>query len=335
MGDSVGKPDRGSPHILLLGDAHGNTEYMTDAVRAAAENGIRRVIQLGDLGVWPGEKGKKFMDQLESVVRETGVQFFFIDGNHEDYDQLIGHLSNSPRDADGGVYVRENIVWLPRGTVKKIAGKTFAFLGGSISVDKGDRIPGESWWKQEEITLHDIDRLENNVIGREVDVFVTHDVPASVDFPVKPDDHWPATTLKETHNQRVVLDLAVEIVRPKLLVHGHWHTRYSMPAQLNEHTLQIGGYGQESSNGIGLLNTENLALDEPVLRESIIASFERRRQERRFETSGDFDPLQQLSRKGFPNSSPDTSFARLCGVTTLEGKPCNFLLVDGECPHHR
>ena len=323
-----------SSHVLLLGDAHGNIAYMTDAIRAGAENGITRIIQLGDLGVWPGEEGKRFMDDLEEVVRETGVEFVFIEGNHEDYNQLIDHLAHSPRDRNGGIHVRENIVWQPRGTIKKIEGKTFAFLGGSISVDKGDRVPGESWWKQEEITLHDVDNLENNVMGKKVDVFVTHDVPASVNFPVTPDDHWPSNTLKETHNQRVVLDLALGIVKPSLLVHGHWHTRYSMPAQLDGHTFQVGGYGQEDSSGIGLLNIDTLDLDDPSLRKKIVDSFERRQRERYSKFDVDFDPLQQLSRKGFPEVSNGSS-SRLCGALTLDGKSCNFLLVDGDCPHHR
>jgi hypothetical protein len=250
--------------ILFVGDTHGNTAYALCAIRVARALGISRVVQVGDFGVWPGSKGHLFLDAVSGASRDANVTFSFIDGNHEDFDQLDEALAGNDRCPDGGVWLRDHLLWYPRGTVCDLGGRTFAFVGGAASVDKHRRVRFVSWWPQENLTVADLDRLAANVAGRDIDVLVTHDVPDCVDLPFPINNHWPADVLREAAQQRVLLDDAVAVTRPRLLIHGHWHATYSTKASYRDHHFVCHGLcgdsGDEPIDGLGILDVDTLEL---------------------------------------------------------------------------
>ena len=74
--------------IALLGDIHSNTRYLKRALSYAKENGVDTVVQLGDAGVY-GNFLTTLSDMMTNEFPE--MMFFFIDGNHEDFNLLYDY----------------------------------------------------------------------------------------------------------------------------------------------------------------------------------------------------------------------------------------------------
>ena len=72
--------------VLLVGDTHANTAWLTGAVIPAAQReNADFILQLGDFGWWPGgPAGDAFIE----TARRSPVPLWWIDGNHEHHDDL-------------------------------------------------------------------------------------------------------------------------------------------------------------------------------------------------------------------------------------------------------
>ena len=207
--------------VMFAGDWHGNVQWAISCIETAADNGATLIYQLGDFGIWPGLGGSEYLLCLEAVAAERDVLLVVTLGNHEDYDQV----ETWPITDDGFIINPEYPhIWIAqRGQVWEHSGRVVASLGGAFSIDKGTRRPHKSWWPQEEITLENVETLRENLAGRRVDLFLSHDFP----FGVQPGPHTvfalPKDLEDESHRQRAVLRRAVNIAKPELLIHGHWH----------------------------------------------------------------------------------------------------------------
>lgn len=205
---------------MLVGDTHGNTGtpmWMHMVFDRARRVEADRVLQLGDFGVWPGRRGEKFLDLVDKLSENAGLPFEFVDGNHEDHDQLTEQLDRA--EPDGSVLIRPHIRWRTRGSRWQWAGVRFGALGGAVSVDRGSRIPGVSWWPGERPTEADLERLG----PAPLDVLVTHDAPAGIDPDIPGLSHRTPTS----QDVRELLRRAVLATGPRILVHGHHHIRHS------------------------------------------------------------------------------------------------------------
>lgn len=206
-------PDR----VLLVGDSHGNAAFMRAACNRAAQLGIPVLLQLGDFGLWPGVSGNEFLAEVGRAASTAGVHVCFIDGNHDDHAQI----GRWPTRFDGPVPVGGALTYLARGRRWTWAGVRFGALGGAFSVDWRGRVPGQSWWPEEVVTDADVERLGPD----RLDVLVCHDSPAELTmrsrFILAPADQSAADESRR-HVQE-----AVDVTRPRLVVHGHWHHRQS------------------------------------------------------------------------------------------------------------
>ena len=202
--------------VLLTGDVHGNTEWaVRHVLKTARRKKAQLILQVGDMGVWPGTRGKRFLDQVDHESGLARIPWHFIDGNHEDFDQLLAY----PVGDDGRRIVRQHIFHLPRGFRWSWAGRSFVALGGAGSIDRDSRLPGHSWWPQETITDDDVREC---IRGGSVDVLIAHDAP--VNLHIKSD--WgkpPEDILLDLEASRGRLQQVVDACQPKLVVHGHWH----------------------------------------------------------------------------------------------------------------
>lgn len=98
--------------ILLVGDLHANTGAAFQALDHAAEVGADLVLQVGDYGWWPRDPGgQKFILKVEKRLAEHGLDLWWIDGNHSDFDRLDAH----PIDEDGRRQLSDHVWHLPRG----------------------------------------------------------------------------------------------------------------------------------------------------------------------------------------------------------------------------
>ena len=205
--------------IAIVGDWHGNLPFAEKVIRTATMHGATRILHVGDFGVWYPYTFPKYVSDLAGMY---GAEVYFIDGNHEDH----VYLQSKNPDPIGFVQLAEHVHYITRGTIWEWEGLSFLGLGGAVSVDKSWRKEGISWFPQEVINDQDVMRATR--IPR-VDVMITHDCPDGVDIPGISDNPYgfPQEDLDASEEHRKILGSVVDSVKPSLLYHGHFHTRYS------------------------------------------------------------------------------------------------------------
>jgi hypothetical protein len=232
--------------VTFAGDWHGDTAFATSVIARAPAGpaGTRVVIQLGDFSVWPGEAGAEFLNAVSAALLRGGTSLLFVDGNHEDHPQLLGY----PIRADGLRVVRPRLYHLPRGFRWRWHGAEWLALGGAHSIDRGTRTPGQTWWPGETITG---EQARSAASGR-ADYMVTHDCPAGISMPGirdpepgQPEDLYRELVLEA--RQREQLLEVVRAVRPKRLLHGHYHVRHDAVLDLGDRTCAITGLAKTAT----------------------------------------------------------------------------------------
>jgi len=196
------------------------------AIDNAVKYGAEFIIQVGDFGLWPGWFGMVYLDRMNAALIEANVRVIWLDGNHEDFDQLDRLKQYGLKNQRGQFFLRSNILYSPRGTAWVMDNKRFMTVGGAYSIDKEWRKAGESWWPQETLTDNEVLGIVNNARSRrergkpEVDYLFTHDC-----HPYTPFKH----RLKNDPESNIHRDKIKEIadaVRPKMWWHGHMHEKY-------------------------------------------------------------------------------------------------------------
>ena len=204
--------------IAFAGDWHANTAWAVRAVRHAKDNGASVIIHTGDFGY---DYTTEFALVLEEALAEAGILLLFVRGNHDDPD----FLDNLDGNDLGFKPVTSHIWYIPQGKSWTWDGVRFLGLGGAHSIDRLFRVEGVSWWARE--TISTVDAFKAAHQG-EVDVMITHDCPAGVTIPgLDKPSGWDARELALSHRHRERLYEVVLKVKPRLLVHGHYHTRYT------------------------------------------------------------------------------------------------------------
>ena len=204
--------------ILLVGDSHGDVDFMQAAIRRAAENNCSKILQLGDFGFWPDEKGDQFLSQVAACAQAHNVEVYVIDGNHDWPEGYVRYVSASA--PDGFAAVRDNLFYVPRGHRWIWAGVRFGALGGAVSTNRSSLRLGHDWWPQERPSFVDLERLGDAPL----DILVTHDLAAG-----QPPGQYAVSTdvLADLTEVRQMLTNAAYRTEAQLNVHGHLHRRYS------------------------------------------------------------------------------------------------------------
>jgi predicted phosphodiesterase len=247
--------------ILVAGDFHGNTKWAKLVVKEAQRRGCDRIYQVGDFGYWEHvPRGGDFLHDLAVTLDEAKMQLVFVDGNHENHTMLRDlYVNDGMRTPDGFYLLRKGIKYAARGTRWEVDGVRFLALGGAYSVDKEYRTPGHSWWPEETISIAE---AEAACEGGEVDVVLSHDSPAGVRNAIGGTtagnkDLWP-----ESYANRRVLRAVVDEVRPRLLLHGHYHHRNSEVLELDDGwKVNVEGLGRD-----GMGHKAFVTLETPSLR---------------------------------------------------------------------
>ena len=216
--------------LLVVAALHGNFGWFKYMVLTKArDEKADAIVQLGDLGwgPWPYEN-RQMQDRVADKLRHAGIPMFFIDGNHDNFDNLEKAVAAGRKTDEGFVEVRPNLFYIPRGTAWQWGEKKFIGLGGARSIDI-DPVPpewpgrtlGKTYWEQELITQQQV----NDILDRDLsaDVMFSHDAPAGL--------KWDAPFSKKSDaisqwNRKAVRAVA-EHVGAKVLVHGHYHQRYT------------------------------------------------------------------------------------------------------------
>jgi hypothetical protein len=186
-------------------------------IRSAAREGVRTLLHVGDFGLdWPGAKRGRYEARLNKHLLEFGIILILSGGNHDNWETL----DRLAVQEDGLATYRSNIRILPRGSRTQICGLVVGGLGGAFSVDHGYRTEGKDWWRNEEPTPEEAQRL---IAGGPIDLLVTHDVPIGV--PLKSEFDLSPELIARADRTRVLLREVVDSLAPAHVFCGHWHQR--------------------------------------------------------------------------------------------------------------
>jgi len=202
----------------LIGDIHGKI-YDYQAYSIADFTGP--TIQVGDFGI--GFAGDYWHDNV-TAWQKANPQHQFIRGNHDDPDRCMTMPG----------YIHDGLIQ-----------NDVMFIGGAWSIDYAHRIEGQSWWRDEECSIEQFNRLIGLYDMVRPRVMITHDAPTDVTY-----EMFVQTGLAiggpnaKKINTRTgqALQAMFEIHQPDEWYFGHWH-----------HTMQY-KYGRTLFQCIGELD---------------------------------------------------------------------------------
>lgn len=225
--DDITLPD-GEPEVLVAGDWHSNGPWVNHILRRAHEcrPGARTVLQLGDLNVGEGRVAKGFLNTLDKVCAETGVErVLSTPGNHDHWGRLLTRFEKNPGKP---VQLSDSLWVLPRGYRFTLNGIRFLSFGGAASVDVHSRTltgPGRDWWEEEVPTNEECVAA---ALGDPVDVILVHEGtnyagPKMQGILNSNPYGFPADALRYSAVSRDRITRVFDELRPRLLMHGHLH----------------------------------------------------------------------------------------------------------------
>lgn len=242
--------------VVLAGDWHGNTGWACHVVEQAAkllaDEEQKVILHAGDFGVWPGQAGRSYLDEVARVLWLHRIKLLFADGNHEWHPELIALREEGLRTGvlglipiDSCAVTRARIFWAPRGHRWKWHGKTWMALGGAVSVDAALRVKGKSWWPEETFTG---EQLKHATRPGKVHVMLTHDSPSAVrmSFGELP-RAWDIMDVARSTAHREQLQDVVDKIKPEVLVHGHYHQ--SVRQTIEPYGTQVIGLDMDGVDG--------------------------------------------------------------------------------------
>ena len=157
--------------IYLISDLHGGEDItgLENHLATAGDNDLLIILGDVELSFRDTDENRRFTEYFLSLKLPIAI----IDGNHENHP----YLRSFPEDTCYGAKVHrlsENIVYLKRGNIYTIEGKTFFVMGGCKSSakwhDAGLVYPFED--PDETEVSYAIENLKNH--GNKVDYILTH-----------------------------------------------------------------------------------------------------------------------------------------------------------------
>jgi len=181
--------------LLVIGDIHGNVaSYLKLLNRYKGEPSV----QLGDFGI--GFLGDGPLPPLPDNA-------WFLRGNHDNPEAARSHPN-----------------YLGDFGLKKIGGVSVFFVSGAWSSDQWWRTEGVNWWRDEELSLVELQTAIDLYAQIKPDIVLSHDGPDAAIEAL----HSGGFVHKDLIPTRTgqALNAMLETHRPKKWIFGHWHTRF-------------------------------------------------------------------------------------------------------------
>ena len=221
--------DEAVSRVVVLGDIHGRTPPLLEALAIAETVGAGAVVQVGDFWLQDATWGRYRSSDAKVVRRAMAapIPVIALDGNHEVWpcltayasrpDVQVAHAAGRPLHLGGSLW------WADRGSTWTWSGARCGALGGAVSPDRWiGSVANERWAADEAPTRADAERLCSNAV--DLDVLFCHDAPAGVRGLRSGLDYRPPTHIEAAANGvRALLRSVVDRTVPRLVFHGHWH----------------------------------------------------------------------------------------------------------------
>lgn len=134
--------------IFLIGDCHGK---FSECKKIVNDNPGKTIFQLGDFGIgFP----------RESTLPSFPENFYFIRGNHDNPEVARNHSN-----------------YLGDYGYKEIDGHKIFYLSGAWSIDFKYRREGSTWWRDEELSIKELEDAFNLYIEYKPEIVISHDCP--------------------------------------------------------------------------------------------------------------------------------------------------------------
>ncbi len=162
--------------LYVCGDVHQDIDLGKLTSARFAAKGLSKndyVLICGDCGaVWDGRGTDRYLQKWYDRKPWTTL---FIDGNHENFDLLESY----PVSEWNGGKVRRitpSLIYLMRGQIYTLDGRTLFTMGGASSHDKIYRKEGISWWERELPCAEEYAEARRNLaaVGNRADYIFTH-----------------------------------------------------------------------------------------------------------------------------------------------------------------
>ena len=187
--------------MLFLGDCHGSVGTYKWVLNSMLHSGGRKFknsssLQLGDFGIF------STADLKEVEWLATKPKARIIPGNHDNPSEIL-KLSNCL-----GYYGYDQTTGI-------------FWLGGGFSIDFKDRIPGETWWAEEQLTDAEMQRAIALYEEVKPKIVASHECPTAMKAAVLP--HYPEKWM--TSRTETTLETMFSKHQPDYWVFGHYHVR--------------------------------------------------------------------------------------------------------------
>lgn len=201
--------------ILIMGDIHGEWGKANALI---TKKNPSLIIQCGDFGWWPQfAMARSTVYHLRSWthmgLKTNGALCLFCDGNHENHEDL--QRIQKDQGGNKAVHLYEKVFWMSRGALFTLPdGRNVLFYGGADSIDKHLRTRGLDWYPEEIPSYLECVKALNRT--EKIDIVVSHTAP----------HEWvPDVCRREKFSDptRDHLSRILEIHKPDLWFHGHWH----------------------------------------------------------------------------------------------------------------
>lgn len=169
--------------VRLVGDTHGDPHYLN--IIADCEYSI----QVGDFG-------QGFINFNPAVPNKHE----YIRGNH-----------------DNPSICKQDAAWIPDGTIKN----DVMFVGGAWSIDWAYRVPGLSWWDDEECSEAQLEHFIEKYIDVKPRVMITHECPDIIANVMCHEVNWKKFPFPS--RTRDAFDRMLLLHQPEEWYFGHWH----------------------------------------------------------------------------------------------------------------
>lgn len=189
--------------IHFIGDVHGKTDQYQKKLRQKYQS--QTTFQIGDMGIgFSGTPG------LHNDIMTSG-DHRWIRGNHDDpakCRQTIGYAG------DYGYDEKLDLFW----------------CGGAYSIDHAWRIPGKTWWADEELSYPELSKALDLYIEKKPKYVATHEAPSRISeyllqviAPMQRNEKLECISTRTASALQQMLD----VHQPEEWVFGHYHMAHS------------------------------------------------------------------------------------------------------------